>query len=164
MIYLLEGPDCGGKTTLLNTQFHDWGSVHHGAYPTANDAFTAYERLLESIAEKPRNLIIDRMHISERIYGQQYHGFCMSDHRYYYLEDLCQALKIEVILCQPSWEIVHKTWSSRLEDEMIKDETQIKKVYDAYADIGAYTSLITHKYDYSKPDALTTLYKSLLRK
>jgi hypothetical protein len=45
---------------------------------------------------------------------------------------------------------------------MIKDETQLKKVYDAYTDIGKYTSLKVHRYDYSDTYSLPALIMSLL--
>jgi thymidylate kinase len=157
VILLFEGPDASGKTTLVESLIKrnpgTWEIHHHGAFPTPNAAFTAYERLLESISENPRNVLIDRMHISERIYGQYFHNIWMSDRRYWYIDKVCNELDVRLVWCLPPWRAVRKIWHSRIDDEMIKDESQLEQVYDAYNAIAEYTNLDTILYDYTQPGA-----------
>jgi hypothetical protein len=153
MIFIVEGPDGAGKTTLISNVFPDIEYIHYSHFPTRNDAFTTFERLLESLIENPRNLIIDRFHISERIYGIEYHNEKLSNHRYNYIESLCKLLNIRVICCLPSWLTVQENWSARLDNEMIQDSSHLYKIWHSYSCIKQQTSLPIIMYDYQMPEA-----------
>lgn len=148
MIVLVEGCDCSGKTTLLTDEFRDWQYVHHGAFASPADAFHHYEVLLTEVDENA-HIVIDRMHISERIYGLFYWHKFMNETRYQIIESMCAKHNIQVIHCHPPLELVLKRWSERLNEEMIKDERIIKSIYNAYENIQQYTSLPVLRYDYT---------------
>lgn len=146
-IILLEGPDGAGKTTLATEDFPDYNQVHHGAYSTDTDAFQAYDKLL-NVSLKSDNLVIDRMHISERIYGREYHGFCMSDLRYEHIERQCLENRIVVVLCLPHLSTVLKNWSKGGRDEMLTNSKHLEHIYNTYSRLQMYTSLPFVIYDY----------------
>lgn len=151
MILLFEGCDCSGKSTLIKEQFNDIRYVHHGAYPTPTDAFQAYDELLDSLLPN-EDIVLDRMHISERIYGQVYHDAWMSDERYSYLEHRLSQLKTIVIFCRPPLRVVIDQWRQRQHDEMIKDVNKIEEVYIEYSSLWKYTLLPVFTYDWTNQD------------
>ena len=77
MIYILEGPDCSGKTTLANKLVEMVGcQYYHFSYPRskkeADNLFnTYYEKL---VLLNGRNSVIDRMWISTMVYGEILRG------------------------------------------------------------------------------------------
>jgi hypothetical protein len=155
MIYLLEGVDGSGKTTYLNKRFPDYEKFHFGAFPTPSAAFQAYDELLDAIwirsmqGQCPK-IVIDRMHVSEQIYGEVYHGIRMSKRRFDYLDDCLLQLGALCIWFHPPWQIVKENWTARIDDEMVKEETALFEVYQAYERISDITRLPVFKYDYTK--------------
>lgn len=76
MIVILEGNDRAGKTTIANALVEEdnFRCVHFGP-PETNDFGTEFHvRLLEELikeveAEHPRDLVFDRAHLGELVYG-----------------------------------------------------------------------------------------------
>lgn len=154
MIVLLEGVDCAGKTTLINTFYGDIRKSSHGAYPTPTCAFQAYEKELNQIPEEfttKLTHIFDRLHVSERIYGSKYHGVYMSDERYEFLESMALNRHMIVILCMPPLEAVLTQWNQRCLQgkELITNESTIIEIYHEYDQIDLYTKLPVVRYDYT---------------
>jgi hypothetical protein len=156
MIILLEGADCTGKSTLMNSAFGKIPGSHHGAYPTPEAAFQAYEHELNQIGSTLTGfcpipeLCIDRMHISEHIYGQVFHKTWMSDERYDHIENMAKTRHTIVVLCQPPLAAVLTSWQerARLGKELIKDEKTFIDIYLEFDQIYKYTKLPVIRYDY----------------
>lgn len=163
-IILLEGPDGAGKTTLAQTSFKDYQYLHHGAYETPQAAFIAYDELLSSILQNTvrgichNNIVIDRLHISERIYGTYFHGKRMEDWRYSYIDNLCLTAGIQVVICLPPWDVVEQNWENNRQNEMIQDLCKLKEIYIVYKDIvdkashNFYTRMPVSVYDYTEEE------------
>jgi thymidylate kinase len=154
MIALLEGCDATGKTTLANSPvFSGYWKYHHGAYPSPKDAYNAYRNLLRSILEFKAqgsipNVVIDRMHISERVYGERYHGRWMTDSQYWHIDEMFCDVGGIVIHCHLPWENVVENWKAKLREEMIQDENLLKKIYTAYQDLHGLTEAPIYPYNY----------------
>ena len=71
-LIIVEGPDHAGKTKLCNYlietyKFNYW---HHGVYKDVRQAHSeCLDTVLENIKNYNSNWIIDRLHVSEEVYG-----------------------------------------------------------------------------------------------
>lgn len=78
MIYILEGPDGSGKTTLANKLIEmTGGHYYHFSYPRSKEEAdrlfkTYYEKL--TLLQHFSNSVIDRMWISTMVYGEILRG------------------------------------------------------------------------------------------
>jgi len=72
-VVLLEGPDGGGKTTLAS---HPWlGAFERRHFGLLDDPLREYRALARMAAGFPHGLfVVERMHPSERIYGEVARG------------------------------------------------------------------------------------------
>lgn len=167
MIILLEGPDASGKTTLVRQEFIPRGFqyIHNGVFPSPSHAYEAYINQLKFLTPND-NVIIDRMHISERIYGRIYHGECMNDDSYWHVDSMLEKLNAIALICITNFHETLRIWASRQKDELIKDPKIFERIYDEYWQCilsnertKAYTNLITYSYDYMNPFCIEDLLK-----
>jgi thymidylate kinase len=155
MIYLLEGVDTGGKTTLANSdRFEGFEKFHFGVFPSPTAAFQAYESLLDALharlaAGETPNVVIDRMHISEHVYGSVYRDLRMSTTRHRIIDQLLYEAGATCIWCHPPFEVVLNNWRARREDELLQKELELEFVYNEYEKIRSFTCLNVQKYDYT---------------
>lgn len=167
MIILLEGPDASGKTTLVKNEFISRGFqyIHNGVYPSPEHAYQAYVNQLKDLTSTD-NVVIDRMHLSERIYGRIYHGEFMADESYWHIDSMLEKLNAIALICITNFHETLRIWSARKKDELIKDPKVFERIYDEYwscvlaNDMNrAYTNLITYSYDYMNPFYIEDLLK-----
>lgn len=163
-IIICEGPDGAGKTTLAKESFKHYEYIHNGVFETPDKAYLAYANQISRL-EPSSNVFIDRMHISERIYGTIYHGVYMSDAQYYQLDNLLNDLSAVVVLCIPPYEIALRNWASRLDEELLADEDTFKQVYQRYESMiysSRYARLLTSLpiviYNYKDPIDLNEMF------
>lgn len=141
MKFILEGPDGAGKTTLAETlKGTTW---HHSYYPELRTMFIESVKSIVS-----GSLCVDRMYYSELVYAPIYHKV---QQRYgnmtRMLDRVIMGYDRTVVMCLPSYEVCHKAWSSGRE-EMVSDEAEFKKIYDAYAALKINTPHVY--YDWTK--------------
>lgn len=115
---LIEGPDCSGKTTLverLKNELHwDAKSLHH----LEGDQFKRYLREY-ALQEKT---IFNRGHYSETAYGKLWRGGTpFSKEEQHILDQLCQQ-NIIIILACPPLEILQQRYLQRTFPQQIKYE------------------------------------------
>ena len=154
MLIFLEGPDGAGKTTLANQlqqQIPGLGYVHHGPYPGVQGQELAQ---IFAGSMKPalqgQSLVIDRCWISEPIYSSVFRKTAPRISPVHRRMLDRQALSVWgcVVLCLPSFETCVKAFTSG-RDEMLKDTTQLKAVYDRY-ELPLDTDLPVIHYDFTK--------------
>jgi len=138
-LFLVEGPDGAGKTTLAKALAAATGAkyYHHGPYHsiTGSGELTAeYVVSMMPVATRSSDVILDRCWISEKPYGAAFR--CGADR----LEPVdvvalegfakrrCAAL---VVLCLPPWEKVAENFGKKA--EYLSGLGPLRVVYDWYA-------------------------------
>lgn len=159
-VIILEGPDGAGKTMLADELRRLTGlrSIHFSA-PAKGESFddTCWQYLGE-ICAAGDSTIIDRFHLSERVYGPICRGVdTMSE---MFEASMLKTVRPVVVLCLPPFEVAQENWAKRNAQraEMISQRDQYEAVYRAYEKIR--TVLPTIQYDYTRdfaPDVLTRL-------
>lgn len=124
---LVEGPDCSGKSTLINRLKNnlrwDSRSLHH----KEGEQFSRYLREYSSCEE----VVIDRGHISESVYSQLWNRekpFSRYERRI--LDDIVKERFIVVFSC-PDLETLQKRYQGRDFEQQIKMEelAQSRKIF-----------------------------------
>ena len=115
---LVEGPDCSGKTTLverLKNELHwDAKALHH----LEGNQFKRYLREY-ALQEK---IIFNRGHYSEAAYGKLWRGGSpFSEKEKNILDQICQQNMIIIFAC-PSLEILQQRYQQRTFPQQIKYE------------------------------------------
>lgn len=159
MIYLLEGPDASGKTTLANDEFlkRGFSMIHNGVFPSPEKAYLAY-LMQTGRMTKESSVVIDRMHLSERIYGQIYHGEWMPDKMYWEIDKALERLDATLILCLTDFQKTISAWFDRRDNELVQNTNEFELIYRQYESIiyspnamAKYTKLPVVWYDYNNP-------------
>lgn len=142
MLWILEGPDGAGKTTLANKLGGAY--LHHDQHSTAKHFAGSMQLALQGYT-----VVLDRCWISEPIYAAVFRkapSRVSPIHRRM-LDRMALAAGAKAILCLPPFEVCAQTFSSGRE-EMLKDTTQLKAVYDRY-ELPLDTDIPIIKYDYT---------------
>jgi len=144
---IIEGPDCSGKSTLVNTLMSKWNveSTHYNGHHRMS-------MLEHAVIAPPRiGYIVDRFHLSEIPYSL-YHRQTKPDYVGIAMIDRALLARAAVmVICLPPWNIVKAFWSERKRKEMIKSESVLRHIYKWYAG-RTYRGIPTIYYDYTKQD------------
>lgn len=165
--FIVEGSDCCGKTTFIESLKRKLRSVtviHNGVYPTREEAFSTYRR--QCVNEEKRVLILDRSYISELIYG----GVLRNEDNSQWFKasrdlEFLYALRSTAIVvhCEVPLDVCLTSWKKRIGEEYVKKEEQITKIYNEYRRIEKYTKLPVVKYSYlNAEEGLMNLIKEML--
>jgi len=137
---ILEGVDCGGKSTLATqlVQRHAYKYVHCvPAFDTSpQQVFSFYAGHLHNAAQRylfePESAtLLDRCYLSETIYGPLKRGVNRLAGKVALLDNLREEYGIRQVICMPPWEYVLEAWRAKKED-YIKTEDELRRVYEAY--------------------------------
>jgi hypothetical protein len=170
-VYILEGPDGGGKTTLGAKLAKAAGAVtiNHGPYPEITEP-SLWLKYLHSMLPAYVGLhpvILDRAWFAEPIYGA---AFRSGKNRILpwqrrILERFALGVGAVVVYCLPPVERCLAAWRSRPEAEYLKKAEQLEEVYAAYAKEArvAFSKqpLASIRYDYTKDDHAVGFLESL---
>lgn len=156
-VTILEGPDGAGKTTLAKRLCDDPSlgafHYHHFGPPPATppnaavpSSFLQYLGAMQAIW-RDRNSPFQRHEIFDRfVYGELIYGPVFRNDRSLtpwmvrMIERVLLSMETTLVIALPLWDRVYENWSSRRGEEMLKQETQLKAVFDRYAKL-AYRSL-----------------------
>lgn len=141
---IFEGCDGSGKTTLaaaFKRRAENRGRTiydsNHGPYLglTGDDITTRYaEDLIRAAPPSTLYVLMDRCWISESIYGpvaRSVDRLGVVQRRM--LERLALAAGAIVVLCLPPYDQCRSAYMERRHLEYLTDETQLRKVYDGFA-------------------------------
>lgn len=161
-LVIFEGPDCGGKSTLMHAAmklFHgsSYRSVHHGPYSgiSADQLPRFYVESMSSLFEGGPTMGMDRCWLSEFIYGTVHRGGVtrIRPPERRQLERMALRHGAVVVLCLPPLEVVKKAWLERKgadsEAEYLDKVEQLEQVWHMYNDLEQMTDLPVVRYDYT---------------
>ncbi len=142
-IFVFEGPDGAGKTTLaLALNEYLGGRYIHLTY-RFRDKMDLYHyaaiRLAAHLAQH-QPVVIDRWWISEVLYAEAYRGGSKFMKRHFLLEHVANKMGVVYVACIPGdregyLENYRQLKETRSEAELKRDPLEgVEKVYDLYAD------------------------------
>lgn len=146
---ILEGPDGAGKTTLANDLARRFNYRYHAFGPPQHPPLREY---LGWLVDQPDNqVVVDRFHLGEHVYGPIYRGKSQLDPQSQWAIEM--ALKVRgatlVYVIAPLWAL-QETLLER-GDDMV-DVEDLARVVSAYDPVITGTSLRACGYDRTRPD------------
>lgn len=141
MIFCLEGPDKGGKTTLA----HELATITYARLstevtvlkrgPIQREPIAEYLEPFVTLVENPAAvMILDRWHVGELIYGPLLRGKSqLTVRQASYIEMVMQALGCHFIHLSAPLEVLEQRWDEQ-PDDLIKREWlgRVRNGYDMY--------------------------------
>lgn len=104
MIFIIEGPDGAGKTTLANAIIkHTRGHYIHLSYRFRNKINTYHEAALRyAFRHRNPNIVIDRWWPSEAVYSEAYRGGSKWPEMGRMLHDKARSYGVIYVICLPN--------------------------------------------------------------
>jgi hypothetical protein len=162
MLLIVEGPDGGGKSSLVEVLKKQWpgmGSVHHGPYRdlSGQDIASIYMASMKR-ALVGDHIILDRCWLSEPIYAAVYRKTSsrLKSAHVRMLERAALAAGAVVIRCLPPVEACLRSFDSGRE-EMLDSEKQLLAVYGMYQLLPGLTAIPIIDWDYTHGTEKTLL-------
>lgn len=166
-LIILEGPDGGGKTTLMEWRTFvnpDAGVkdhfVHSGPFKRVTQGLARLyvEAMLPALLGHA-DVVMDRAWLSEPIYAARYREAAprLDKVQLRMLDRIAMRLEAGVVLCLPPQETCLATFRERRGEEMLEREQQLKAVYLDYAEGFRWqelTALPVTRYDRTKDVAV----------
>lgn len=134
-IYLLEGPDGGGKSTLARAIIKETGAAYiHATYRMINQQPRYHTALLELALKlaQHRPVVMDRGWLSEPIYAAAFRGGSKTPYIGQFLDRVALRYGIKVILCLPNNKQQYLEEYARLKTQRVEMYDTMEKVYDLY--------------------------------
>lgn len=155
VLIIVEGPDHSGKTRLCNhlIEKYRFNYYHCGVQKNIKEYHDDVIKLaFNDIKKYNSNFIIDRMHLSEEVYGNIFRNGSSYDWKTYNNEIIskCKDLNIryELILCLPPKDVVVNGHAERnaAGNEMFNT---VDSVYDSYNVLYEENKDLMNKYDFT---------------
>lgn len=149
MIYVIDGPDGAGKTVLSKKLVADFElEYHHEGPPQTDDLRGHYCRLISDAYLKKRDVVFDRMALSEMVYGPILRDGCkLGKGGWRYFMSVMKNVGAQHIICLPPPEFCYKAWSNNFNAELFTGRITFYQTYSQFAYLANKLQLLT--YDYS---------------
>lgn len=135
-IIILEGGDCSGKTTLARRLIDRYGAryIHNGVHRDVWKRHVAAFRYARRLAEDYL-VVIDRLWLSEQIYGQIFRGGPAYDMGAWWLDKTLQDLGALTVLCVRDDQQRHNDHFAVMRQQRDEKFKDIRDVVKLYADL-----------------------------
>lgn len=139
MLTIIEGPDCAGKSTLLDAitsrAFKPLQTRHSepDAHLSARQKYVRYLSWIRRSFVDP--MWCDRAWLSCLIYDPVMTGKSrLTGHHRRVLERLSLSAEVVQVICLPHWEVCRDQWSKRAKKgaEYVEQEAKFRQIYDLY--------------------------------
>lgn len=164
---IFEGPDGGGKTTAAIEYAKETGAhyVHLGSFPSLREGLARMyvEAMMPAILGHA-DVVMDRCWMSEPIYGSIYRGAPrLTGVEVRMLERLAMRCATVVVRCMTTKDEMLNHWRGRLASELVKDETKMRAIIDAYVNMPTSLPLVEWNYLMHPSEHLQVLEDDELR-
>jgi hypothetical protein len=133
-LFILEGPDGAGKTTLATRIAKIFGAqyIHHGSYRNVKSLGKVYVDSLMLAVQGQTPVVLDRSWLSEPIYADVFRGGKdrLGPEGVRFLNRLALRCRAFVIRCLPPFDVVEKNVAATRADEHHNDLMALRQVYD----------------------------------
>lgn len=133
-ILVIEGCDCAGKSFLANQIMKAYPNHVYIHNAVTDDIYALHKNTIDAAIEASKHhlVIVDRLHLSEKVYGTVFRNGPSYDYEKFdkWLDTIPNLKKI---LCIVDKETCLKKHSERLEDEMFHHS--MDKVWTMYNDV-----------------------------
>jgi thymidylate kinase len=137
--FILEGPDCTGKTTLArDLEREGWRYHHEGPPPEGRDQLAHYVRTLVELTSTSRPVVFDRFHHGELVYGRVLRGGSqLSWEDFEFIERVRKAQGVLSVLCRGSYKSALARWLALKErrHELVNDAQTYREIWTAYQEL-----------------------------
>lgn len=125
---VIEGPDCAGKSHLAEQlKFRFFAELTH---------YSKHDRMgmlaHAATAASGNKAIVDRFHLSDIPYSAYCRGYVGDHTGIQMINRVLLARASVIIICLPSWETVKRAWLKRVDEEMIKNQEILRRIYKWY--------------------------------
>lgn len=131
-VVLVEGCDASGKSTLLQQMMerHPDNCYIHSA--VVDDILSLHRNALDiaAVASRYRWVFIDRLHLSEKIYGEAFRGGASYDIEAFDRELTERLPNLKRILCVVDRDTALSKHAQRIGQEMFADVSGVWTAYD----------------------------------
>ena len=133
-IIVVEGPDACGKSTLINQLMEKYPNNCYIQNAVTNNIKTLHENTIDTalVASQEHYVFIDRLHLSEKIYGNIFRGGESYDVDIFDKHITNNIPTLKKILCIVDKETSLSKHAERKDKEMFND---ISNVWDMYNEI-----------------------------
>lgn len=138
-IIIVEGPDACGKSTLIHQLMEKYPNNCYIHNAVTNNIKTLHENTIDAalVASQEHYVFIDRLHLSEKIYGNIFRDGESYDIDYFDKQITNNIPTLKKILCIVDKDISLSKHAERKEKEMFND---ISNVWDMYNEIACNDS------------------------
>jgi thymidylate kinase len=159
-IVIVEGPDCGGKTTLAKAIAKEVSALYtHFDAPVRGSA--VYFRSMFPALHGERHVVFDRSWLSESAYEGYSPKPQLRAVDKHILERVALRANVILVRCLPPFAAVLEQFRPRLHDEMLATEEALLRVYERYQALQTNLSYID--YDYTSREA-PSAYQGIIQR
>lgn len=149
-VFIVEGPDCAGKTTFVNSQVF-MGEFKHHQGPYSRDPFEETMEFLDRHCGRRNVIVCDRLHIGEHVYGPLFRSRDALGRTKSRI--LARRLLREhtcVIFAMPPREVVLRNFAESKVEQLPQRSLDVERIYDGYVKQMEGSQLPYVTYDYTR--------------